>query len=264
LAWAPPTLTSPTVVNLDASTPYLGYFADDEDVLVVLPGTLRTAGVNIDGGRHVQVIGGEMYNAKLLFVDQVGSVFVEGVAQDFDGHDDDAIHVASDEHRPDVYIQNCRITGVTGTFAGVHGDCIQLYGDFGTVGIDTVTMTSNYQGVFAPNADGYTSDVVHISRCDMTSLGDGAVMLTPALDGLGTPSPWTLTEVYIDPYPGDSLSGSVNPGPGHQYPYGAVESGSTLIGWPFANGTAALGVPAGGEWVPDGTAGLSYVSPGYS
>jgi len=143
LRYAPPTLVDPTTVNVlatgtDTQTITLG---DTEDAIIQFPSTVVQHPVVVSGGRRVVVIGGEInydgsYSRALAFKRMpAGSiVFIEGMKIDTaDASGADAINIdGKTRESPDVYIQNCRISGVHGTSSGHHGDAIQFTGAVGS------------------------------------------------------------------------------------------------------------------------------------
>ena len=159
LRWAPPAQVSPTIVNVPNGF-YPGSFAPDQDVVFVFPSTPRFSSFICDGGRNVRVIGGSTVKTTagpaLAFINVTGSVFIEGQYIDMNTTSSDAINAGGSIYPgpysafPDVYIQNCHITGVRGSSSAVHSEVYQPQASVNNLRIDKLTGYSDYQGLFIP------------------------------------------------------------------------------------------------------------------
>lgn len=285
LRWLPPPLRNPIVVHVP--TGYFGpTFPTDRDVLLLMPHEVRWSSINVTGGRNVRLIGGStMLNtnngatAVMRFTGASGSVFIEGTEIDVNGHGDDGIDVAgssSPPYRlfPDVYIENCRITGLNSTYAGNHADIFQPQGSIGRLFIDKLTGQSNYQGIFIPPQ--FPIQSASISRVNL-SYGPGGQpvtyllwLLDPGRSPAELPYPIELSDVWIKPRPNQTLAASVAPW-SHStnadgVSVGAIATDAGTMTWPGldkVSGYVEAGVPPRGDFVPAGIVGLGYVSPGY-
>lgn len=138
LKYAPPTLVAPTVVALAGGGFYSGSYASDEDVIVNLSSTqTRTSGTTLTGGRNLRIIGGDFGKNGPRLNLQTVSIFLEGVKinyalglpvingcpveanTDATRQENDGIQAGGvppgTAVAPDVFIQNCHISGVHGT-----------------------------------------------------------------------------------------------------------------------------------------------------
>ena len=275
--WSPPPLTDPmTVLVVEGKTSY-GTFPADQDVLVVMPPYIRTKPVAIYGGRHVRLIGGFLAprgisgsKYALRFASTSGSIFVEGVVIDGAAEPMDGIAAYGKiGTAPDLFIQNCRILNIGGTYAGVHGDIFQAQGPLGTVRIDGLTGSTDYQGLFIPNQYGIRA--AELSRINLSAL------VTPATgkwthqlwlaDGCANSYPITLDDVWCEPRPGQHLGQSVHPRSEPRSDCSPILSADGLaLSWPEGTGITGqvrAGTPPGGDFVPEGIAGVDYRPLGY-
>jgi hypothetical protein len=285
LRWAPPPVVNPIVVHVPTSY-YGATFPSDRDVLLLMPHEVRWSTINITGGHNVRLIGGATVlntdngaTGVIRFSGQSGSVFIEGTEIDVNGRSDDGIDVAGSPAPPytlfpDVYIENCRITGLDGTFHTNHADVIQTQGSIGRLFIDKLTGQSNYQGIFIPPQ--FPIKSAHISRVNLSYAPGGQRwtyllwLLDPQTNE--APYPVDLSDVWIKPRPGqDVAANAVAPWAGainsDRLPIGAIARGGGHVTWPRSNrvsGYVSSGVPSGGDFVPAGSVGLGYVSPGYA
>lgn len=275
--WAPPDLADPlTVEVVDGKTSY-GTYPADRDLMVVLPKAVRTKPVAVYGGRNVRVVGGHLApqlisgsKYALRFGHLTGSAFVEGVLIDgASEHMDGIAAYGKKGTKPDIYIQNCRIVNITGTYEGVHGDIFQAQGPLGTIRIDGLTGSSDYQGLFIPNQFGITK--AEISRTDLTAAltpttGTWTHLLWLA-DTCKKTYPVMLSEVWCVPRPGQHLGICVHPRSDSSGTCAATLSpDQETLWWPERtriSGFVRAGLPPTGSFVPEGVAGVDYVSPGY-
>lgn len=187
LRWEPPRQTAPTIITLPA-----GYFAnktsswtntsgngrangprvfaDDEDVIILGAGAAGNSGsqTEIEGGRHVRMLSAHRLG-RIMWKEQTGSVYMEGceIVLDAVASDQDAISIGGKAgYQPDFFLQNCLVTGVQGTNAGLHGDIFQLQGPVGKVCIDKLTGNTNYQGIFIRPE--FLINEAYLSRIDLT------------------------------------------------------------------------------------------------
>lgn len=271
--WAPPALSSPTVVTIDPEAYDPKVFAPDEDVVVKLPPVLCKRGVDITGGRRVEIIGGAVkpsVNAAGIRLKEVtGSIFLEGLGIDMRDVSNDAIAVSSvGSHRPDVYLQNIRATGVNGSFAGTHADLFQHQGNIGRVFVHGFTGRSNYQGFFVPSQ--FSIAGLDLDQVDLgyEPGGDAYSYLLWLRDNAADLAyPVRLSEVYVAPRAGQTLgANAVWPDSAQGGGIGAIVQPDGSVRWGGTmrvSGAVRPGRPAGGDFVPASAVGIGYVSPGY-
>lgn len=285
LRWSPPVQTSPTVAS--TGTGFFGpTYGPNEDVILTVPG-VRTAQLNVTGGRHIRLIGGKTLlnsgasgSAALRFTGVTGSVFIEGYHIDVNGeagNKHDGIVVTGSTSapytvKPDVYIQNCRVEGLMSTNSLNHADLFQPQGAIGTLYVDKFTGKSNYQGFFVRQE--YPMAGANFSRVNLSYEpgGDGNTYLLWFPSPPGEPYPVTLSKVWVEPRAGQNLiDNGIWPRAGEvdgATPIGAAwaDVAHTKASWPtnrLISGYVYSGTPPQGDYVPAGAAGLSYASPGY-
>lgn len=275
LKWTPPVLTNPLTVHITAGQSYAGPYPDDQDVILVMPNSVRTRRLDVQGGHNIQVIGGDLApttssDARVLRFQYVtGSVYLEGLLIDGGGlNGGDGIDVyppTGSSYRPDVYVQNTRIVNINGSSGGVHGDCFQPQGPVGNLYFNQVTCTSNYQGFFIPDVFGVKSAT--FQDVDMSYTNNTGYTFLLWLSNACEIYPISLNNVYATPRNGQTLLNNT------VYPTSSVPSGCALaaqgsdVYWPTltsVHGTVKLGPPPGGQYVPASAVGLSYSSPGWA
>ena len=275
--WAPPELTNAITVTVVEGKNSYGTFPPDQDVLVVMPTYTRTQPVAIYGARNVRLIGGALAprgisgsKYALRFASTSGSICIEGVFIDGAAEPMDGIAAYGKVGTaPDLTIQNCRIVNIRGTYEGVHGDIVQAQGPLGTVRIDGLTGSTDYQGLFIPNQYGIRA--AELSRINLSAL------LTPSTgkwthqlwlaDGCENSYPITLQDVWCQPRPGQHLGQSVYPRSEPRADCAPVLSADRLtLSWPEGTGITGqvrAGTPPAGDFVPEGVAGIDYRPVGY-
>lgn len=277
LRWAPPAQTLPTTHNMSVGNENLT-FSDDEDVVLVMPATVKTSQTVVLGGRHVRVIGGAFVagsgaggSNSLFFRDQTGSVFVEGVSFDNTASPvRDCIWVGGTFdplRRPDVYVQNCTMVGIDGVNEGVHGDMVQI-GSFpiGEIRIDCVDGVTEYQGIMANSAADRPRDFIDISRVtiDASAAPSFGLVFYDSATG-DTRGDVVMRDVWMASNP-DGFDPSIKPFPSTTSPSGApigsvVGPLTQTFNMPFGRGYFHS---AARSALTIGTPGLSYTSPGYN
>lgn len=285
LRWRPPPQHNPTIVNVPQGF-YGGTFRPDEDVIFIFPAGNRFSEFQVTGGRHVRCIGGSTVYTQsgtcMTFVGQTGSVFIEGHYCNMTAINADWLNVSGQNHPgpytlfPNVYVQNCFVTGLNGTDATTHSDLFQSNGSVGTVNFDMFTADSNYQGISLFQDQGPVAGA-SISRTNLkynAIAGQPVTYLLFPVSGSGSAGPYgpiVLDGFYIAPRAGQNISQSVAPEPGwvdnNGNPTGVVtdDNWATAYFPPAANisGKVISGAPPGGDFCPSGVPGNSYVSPGY-
>jgi len=312
LSWMPPTAAGMTTVwvppnGLDATRDVT------KDYELVFPGRANHLGVTspypaqpvtpkagagcvrVDGGRIVQIIGGEClippqptpYNSRtrrcFAFNDVRYLLFVEGVWCHGDVLDGIEMFAGGGATGATIEIQRSRFEGISARdedlFTDGHPDGIYLSGAGPTPGarqvrIDRVTVVSDYQAfLFGHPTSGVGANypvTLWNSNARGTAIpGNHYAQLLWRADPANRLS---LSNVYLEPQV--LGSGAREPliktvAPGDVDPVVEVRAFSVdllTVGWPAAANIAGVvkaGPPPDGDYCPVGCAGAGYVSPGY-
>ena len=279
LPWSPPLLTNPQTIQLGT-----GYTTTNLqtglDYIIKLPSTKKLGATVIQGGRNIVILGGYISmppqnhslgdQRALYFSGQTGIVHIEGVLIDGSaGGEGDAIDINSPQAI--VQIQNLRAVGLIGgydTSLHDHADIIQPWGGVKELRIDHLTGSSNYQGLQIP------IDLGPIEKSDLRNVNlffqdappnDGGYMMWFIRMGqCDSAYPISLQNVYLTPQSGRTLARSVWPDPSELgCPPSVTNNFATWPNLSMIQGGVNLGPPPQGDFVPNGSAGLNYVSPGY-
>lgn len=272
LRWAPPQLTMPTTVKVG---PGGGQFALQPGKDYVVHVGDVSGPVRLVGGRNVVVIGGHITipwagadasissRLGLYLKGQTGTVHVEGLLIDNAGGDlSEGIQI----NAPDavVQIQNVRIDGVHArdevNFSDNHPDLIQPWGGLQALRIDHLSGTTDCQGFFLVGNEG------PIGRVDLRNIDIVGTSTSRYLFWQAQKIPVHIDNMWISPAPSRSLGGSVWPDKNHAPPTQAVVNDDGSVGWTPETGITGLvfpGSPPDGKFVPAGSVGPGYVSPGY-
>ncbi len=258
-------------------------------------------GLTIDGGHNVILIGGEIdltvpcsdsssdcHGVNISRGSASGEVYIEGVKirnpdPNYlkDGIDTgDGIDVDDYPGVTDVVLQNVRIEGIKGCDPGVpgaHADVFQPYNAGGaSLEIDHLSGTTDCQGMQVDPDLAYREHEVMPRSATFKNVNID-VFSNPSDRGnqyawwftYGASSclgyPVTLIGDYASE-PGQSLAhGAVWPDPANGRACGALYSRGAVSwkGVGTINGIVRNGRPARGDFVPAGTAGIHYRSPGY-
>ncbi|QRK09911.1 hypothetical protein JQX13_07350 [Archangium violaceum] len=250
LSWAPPALTNATTVNVTNADRSINLDKTRDYVLVIKEKLL--GGLSIHGGRNVVLIGGHIEIQRVtdrrgLFLDGwTGTMHVEGLLIDGE-HLGDAVVISTGTAGTILQLQNVRTGKVHGTpeeaacytCPGVyHPDVLQNYGGPTYYRIDRLTGSTNYQGLMVQPEEFGTSTVLADFR-NMNITSDGAYFIYRAS---GTQD-FVLTNVWF------------------------YKAQGTKYGYPENDPEWAAikkGLPPGGDFVPAGSVGMNYVSPGYA
>ncbi|WP_445148137.1 hypothetical protein [Baekduia sp. Peel2402] len=271
LRWAAPALASPTTIHVPQGDQTLA-LDTTKDYIIKLGLTAHVGQVVISGGRNVEMIGGTIAlpalstkATALSIKNSTGTVHVEGVQFDgTSGREMDAIQIQAP--LATVQVENVRADGILGTYDTNHSDVIQPWGGVARLRVDRLTADSNYQGIFTRPDQGAIGSV-SLQNVDMsfnnsaaiTASGGYLLWMTTGCDM----APTTLTDVYITPRSGKTLSSAVWPTTTDAgCPAKLVSNKAT---WPTLPVTGAVtsGPAPGGSFVPTGTVGSGYTSPGY-
>ncbi len=284
LTWAPPALVDPVTINLGEND-WLSTLSSGQDYIINLPTTVtRKRRVQIEGGRNVVVIGGqiEISNVDNAFIIKSGDygrvVHIEGVLISHESSiaQGDAFGISAPTSI--IQIQNARVEHLQGYLdtesGGVHSDVIQTWGGSLEVRVDRLSGSSNYQGLFLV-ANYNTNNKFTFKRMDISldpewfagAGGGGVVWLDRGLSGgMGGPFPNEFVNFYGQPRSGTPLDLAVYPARNHSDPDQQASMTDGYLTWPglsWVTGGLYEGTPPGGDFVPSGTAGLNYSSPGY-
>jgi hypothetical protein len=180
----------------------------------------------------------------LYLTGQTGTAHVEGLL--IRGPD---LSEGIDLSEPDaavVQIENVRVEGVHARdesgFSDNHPDVLQTWAGPAELRVDRLSGSTDYQGLFlTPEQYGPAPRAVSLSHVDLRA----AKCCYGYLLWQQGSFPIHTDDVWITAHPSRSLAQSLWPSPA---PWGPVSEGT----------------PPGGEFVPAGVAGGSYVSPGYS
>jgi hypothetical protein len=290
LRWSPPALTHPIVIPVPIDF-YSATLDLNTDYILKMPSSCRNSDMQTSGGRNIRIVGGcnsgGANGSRMAFTNVMKSVFLEGISFKM-GREEDVINVGgTNASRPDVYLQNIRVTGARGSFASNHTDIFQAHGPVGTLYIHRLTGDSNYQGIFDsgefPQTATYMS-MVNLRYNNIKPAGRITYLLwfgTSDITKSATPEqrlaslwPRYLTEVYVDttlreqsleccgvqPAVGATLNGT-NVAP-------IMDGAGNVAAWPPTMQITG-GVRAGSpkeDFVLSGRSrpGARYVSPGYS
>lgn len=277
LRWAPPQLTDPITIQLGTG-PTSNRLKDDKDYIIKLSAEKKIGGVILQGGRNIIIQGGyitvppgaanDAGRRAIYIKNNVGTVHIEGLLIDNSGESDfDAVAIAAP--KAIVQLQNMRIIGLTGSYQGFHADIVQPWGGVKELRIDRLTGTSNYQGFQIPQDLGAIEAAmiqdVNLGYAPSKSGKLGYLLwLTPGVSSCTT-YPITLSNVYVEARPGQQIGNSVWPPVGRAMECAAVQNGNE-VSWPnlpTITGAVKQGPPPNGDFVPEGVAGLQYISPGY-
>lgn len=256
----------------------------DQDAVFMDPQTERRGTFQCVGGRHVHHVGGKVVwdqdgSAAERYKDVSGSLFIEGrhIIMKRSGDAFSAGGTAREEKTfrflPNVYIQNCRVENVHGSFDAVHADIFQMDYAIRGLNIDRLTGDTNYQALFLRPLAPVSS--IDLRRCNFRLTGDNKetflIYFFKNHDDIERSSHMIyLTQIYceipngLDPLqcfsPRTGLSlGADADGPYVWWP-DLTQRIQDLNGRP---GRIRLGRPPSGDFVTAAQAGLNYRSPGY-
>lgn len=254
LTWPPPELDDPETIELSADNRSVE-LEPDRDYLLELPDSPLAVrgGVTVEGGRNVVLIGGEIRIDEpgdsgdvrgLYLVGQTGTIHVEGVRITGDALGE-GINLDQREGAV-VQLQNIRIDTVAGERDGHHADLLQSWAGPRVLRVDGFSGTTTYQGFFLlPRQFGdQEPELVDLRRVDIVG-EEGSGYLLWRDDRRW---PIELSDVWVTPADGEDEADRV-----------LWAEGPAAGDWEDVR----LGVPPGGPFVPEGAAGVGYVSPGY-
>jgi hypothetical protein len=276
LTWAPPVLENPITIYLNAvaEKPTL---TEGQDYILVYPNTPKVGALDISGGRNIVIKGGTSYLAYADHNDYairisrtttgtvhiegllcVGSRYIDGVWTEKEG---DFLNISAPNTI--VQVENCRVENLSGGYTRPphnHADIIQPWGGVKELRVDRLTADSNYQGLQL-NADYNTSGSMTFKNVNIKSdppieNNKGGHMIW--LDTTRK-FPVSFSNVYVQPRADRTMFNSLWP---QTVTYNSTNN---LYSWPtetYILGGIYQGPPAK-DFVPSGTVGIGYVSPGY-
>jgi hypothetical protein len=281
LTWAPPAgYRNFQVVDVPIRGG-IGSLRNDTDYLLIMPSTPRRQPLTIDGGRHVVIIGGEIdiedartgpESAFRGIMVRGGSVdgrivHIEGLKiHSSGGTISDGINTSAGDSRFVLQVQNVRIGPLPRAYVNGsknhHPDVIQTWGSVGEIRIDGLTGISAYQGLFfKADFNGRHGDI-DIRRTNLRGLTGGAYLFWLSDKGGGWPTV-SLGDVWVEPAPGRALGKAVWPDSGGGSLAPRIDGDRATWSNVPVSGAIRAGSPSGGDFVPEGSVGIGYVSPGY-
>ncbi len=284
LRWAPPALDHPVTLELRAGKTY-NKLDNRQDYIIKLPRTKKVGSTILEGGHNIVIIGGyitlpvlaDTSNAAMsrgIYIkNNVGTVHIEGVLIDGSGGGmSDGIDI--DAPQSTVQIENVRVEGIYGYFDQFHADVVQPFGGVKDLRIDKLTGYTGYQGLTIDTDLGPIGSA-EISRANLVATGDqiwgphntsGYLLWLTRGAACNGAYPVRLRQVWVQPRKGTALANAVWPPMGGKTACPSEPAGddaeTRFPGLPVT-GRVRKGLPPGGDFVPPGVAGLTYVSPGY-
>ncbi len=291
LAWAPPVLSNPTTVNVQSGLdPDILTLSTSKDYILKMPATPDLGTIQINGGHNVVLIGGEITvpatanqtdngadntDSGIYIKGSTGTVHIEGTLIDGQGYTMfDGIDVNAPQAT--VQVENVRITGVWGSHTYEHADAIQTWGGVKSLRVDDFTADGDYQG-FSVDPTTYgsmglgqfqnvnlTADAWPAALVSKSNGGGTMIWLTDGDNCVTTPM--SFSNVYVNNLTNRIPNGdTVWPTVDSTLPCPARQVGNAVSwpGLPSISGSVVLGAPPGGDFVPAGTVGVGYQTPGY-
>lgn len=273
LRWAPPELTEPTTIELGTGETQTN-LDPGKDYIIKLPNEKKVGATVLVGGRNVVIQGGHItvepgrasdtFRRAIYIKNATGTVHIEGVLiDDSGGGEFDGIAINAPEAI--VQIQNVRVTGVTGTFEGFHGDIVQPWGGVKELRIDRLTGTTDYQGLQLEESLGDIGKAL-LSNINLEHTPGGpnenkTTFLLWMTTGTTCENkyPVELENVYVQPRDGWEANEVVWPPARDELECGAEQQGPE-VWWPNmpVTGRVFEGRRAEGDYVPEGLAGAGY------
>ncbi|GAA4741948.1 hypothetical protein GCM10023328_23930 [Modestobacter marinus] len=277
LSWAPPAgYANYPVTKVTATNSLTTISGRGGDVLIQLPKDRAVGPITIADCRNAVIIGGSIralpsakvsgYDQRAIYVRNcTGTVHIEGVHIDgaVSGAQTDGI--AANAPKAILQIQNVRVDGLRGMSTGNHADVFQPWGGLREFRIDRLTGSSNFQGLHifentGPIGAGIIRNTNIFGHNDAPVDKGGYYIWTDCADDY----PLTLDGVYVAPRPGRPFGQSVWPSVTHKTCAANVSNG--VATWPkdaSITGSVREGRPSSGDFVPAGSVGATYTSPGY-
>jgi hypothetical protein len=279
LSWAPPALENPVTLDLGKETSWRNFKLDKtKDYIVLMPTNRPWVGeLNLYGGHNVVLIGGEVRipdeaedpsfgerneegklrkSRRAVYIQgQTGTLHIEGLLISGAGLHE-GFNIAEREPGCVVQLQNIRCETVHGSFSKNHADVIQSWAGPAELRIDGLTAFTDYQGFFllpnqhfALDKGGFLPTKWDFRRINLVGTELSAYLLwCPDNPGF----PIEVANVWVKP-------ASKKKGDRDAFLWPKPKAkGDTM--WEKVK----EGLPPDGDFVPEGAAGLGYVSPGYA
>jgi hypothetical protein len=275
LTWAPPELSKPVTYRVSGDGPGTIKARAGQDSIVVFDGPVHRR-LRLDGGRHWVLRGGEINNSRpwkkaedqagLQFQNVTGTAFVEGMLI-HGRYGRDGIRVAAGGDRTTLVVQNSRIVERLAGPTGYHADVIQPFGGIRELKVDRLTASGDFQGQMWKQERGTTFGPTDFRRVNFVAATSTSRYMINFVMSSPT-QPVTLEQVYNEPARdlagGDFCRAQV---PTKGTTCATDADGRRFVTWSrtpiTVNGRVTQGPPPGGDFVPEGVAGLGYESPGY-
>lgn len=284
LTWSPPSgYQSYTVKNAAVSTATQSISGAGGDIWVKLPAS-ATGPITLTNCRNAVLIGGQINippnsgpgtDMRGIYINGcTGTIYIEGVLINGDISTAEGDGIAINAPSATVIVQNVRVEKLYGGYDTAlhnHSDIIQPWGGVKTLQVDHLTGSTNYQGLQI-NVD---TGPIETETFKNVNIGDSGVAPVDNKGGYylwlscGQGTAYSFSNVYIKPrvaYPSSGASArtlnssiyDTNSDCGMSASSSTATFTSTDI-----SGQVYAGTPPAGDFVPVGTAGLGYVSPGY-
>jgi hypothetical protein len=272
--------------------------AAGQDYILKDPAVLHYP-VQINGGHNIVWIGGDIQPSQTSGTDvglQLvgvgaggGTIHLEGI--NLGGYLTDGIEGGeyANQYKPSgtladaiLQVENVHVGPLTGDSTQTHQDCIQQYGGWKDIRVDHFTCHTVMQGFFFPWEDGVSNNQGVLSHWDLRNVNLYDAPSNPAgyfqtllhfgdKNGVFTATTHqqggNLQNVYLDAtqrsfdqetYPNSGCSC----GPTYRSTINLDGTSTWSSTWSVP-GFVTPGTPPGGDYVPLGVAGLTYLSPGY-
>ena len=277
LSWAPPAgyLGYPVheVSSADSLTVIDGRGGD---VRVELSRSHSVGPVTITNCRNAVLIGGHITvlpssqvdgaDQRAIYVrDCTGTVHIEGVQIEGDVAGSEADGIAANAPEAVLQIENVRIEGMRGGYDTNHADVFQPWGGVRAFRIDRLSGSTNYQGLHIFETLGAigagTIRNTNIASSEVRPVDKGGYYIwMDCSDGY----PLELNNVYIAGRKERPFGQSIWPPVSDPSCPAMINDGlATWPGNPSLSGGVREGRPPSGDFVPSGSVGLRYQSPGY-
>ncbi|MGY2083193.1 hypothetical protein [Blastococcus sp. SYSU DS0539] len=276
LSWAPPAgWQNYPVTRITSTTSVTTVGARGGDVRIELDPSRPVGPVIIANCRNAVIMGGQINvlptarigtdDQRAIYVHKcTGTVHVEGVLINGNVNGSQADGIAVNAPEATVQIQNVRMEALRGTYSVNHADVFQPWGGVKEYRIDRLTGSTNYQGIQV------RQDLGAIGKGTIRNANVGSSEVNP-IDRGGqfiridcNTYPLALENVHINPRSGRPMGYSVWPQTDDRSCPAKISNG--VVSWPSIgnlSGTVQEGRPASGDFVPAGSVGRGYVSPGY-
>jgi hypothetical protein len=280
LTWAPPALSNPVVITVTNANRRL-YLDNSRDYRLNIVEHLKRE-LWIEGGRNIVVIGGHItidqlgssssYQdntaVKVRYGDPAGTVHLEGLLID-GAYVNDGIVTATGRN---LQIQNVRVERAYDMIKNGHADCFQSQLGVGHLRVDRFTCSTQRQGFFLGDHDGPIGSA-DLRRVDLrgspgthlfwqTSPSFPVALTDVRLAIAADFTAWAPFGYWVYPQrDGRTSAGRID----RQRRAVVSRDGKRLwfVGSRIS-GVIRKAPVAGGEFVPAGSVGMSYVSPGYA